>query len=494
MGFADFVREKMRSFLQIQPPQAFSINIDGMLDWKGNAIKNRIWYRGDSTELNQLYKQIDLYEDMHMFWAAVPTEGMEIAKRHTGIPAVIVDTLAAISTNNLSDIKLEDAEYRRVWDETYKENKFEKLLNRAVTAGLYIGDGAFKISFDPEISEYPIIEFIDGDNVEFVYRRGRIYEIIFRAVIEHRDKRFTLEEHYGYGYIKYKLYEGDDELSPADYEETEQYKDMAFGANADKKYMLAVPLMFFQSEKYPGRGRSIFDKKIDAFDGLDEAWSQWLDALRAGRTKTYIPDSLIPRDPKTGQIREPNAFDNRYIQTDADMKENGQNRITTESAPIQHDGYLSTYITALDLTLQGLISPSTIGIDVKKLDNAEAQREKEKVTLYTRSVIIEALQEDLELLVESTIRAYYEWAFKMQVENVEVEVTFGDYANPSFEAQIATVVMARQGGVMSTETIVEELYGDTRTDEWKAEEVARLKKETGLERVEEPSVNMDMYV
>ena len=40
---------------------------------------------------------------------------------------------------------------------------------------------------------------------------------------------------------------------------------------------------------------------------------------------------------------------------------------------IPHDSYLASYVTALDLCLQGVISPSTLGIDVKKLDNAEAQ-------------------------------------------------------------------------------------------------------------------------
>ena len=62
-------------------------------------------------------------------------------------------------------------------------------------------------------------------------------------------------------------------------------------------------------------------------------------------------------------------------------------------------------MTALDLCLQGIIS-STLGLDVKKLDNAEAQREKEKTTLYTRNAIVEALQEKLPELVSAAINAY----------------------------------------------------------------------------------------
>ena len=46
--------------------------------------------------------------------------------------------------------------------------------------------------------------------------------------------------------------------------------------------------MIFESAKYEGRGGSIFDGKLDNFDSLDEAWSQWMDALRAGRAKTYL--------------------------------------------------------------------------------------------------------------------------------------------------------------------------------------------------------------
>ncbi|MCQ4638771.1 hypothetical protein NE619_18770, partial [Anaerovorax odorimutans] len=61
------------------------------------------------------------------------------------------------------------------------------------------------------------------------------------------------------------------------------YRDDNNGAISQRgQYMLAVPLMFFESGKWDGRGQSVFDRKIDAFDSLDEIWSQWIDALRAG--------------------------------------------------------------------------------------------------------------------------------------------------------------------------------------------------------------------
>ena len=72
------------------------------------------------------------------------------------------------------------------------------------------------------------------------------------------------------------------------------------------------------------------------------------------------------------------------------------------------------------------------------------------------------------------------------VEAVKVDIPFGEYANPSFESQVETLAKARPG----VEAQVEELYGDSRDDEWKREEIARLKAEQGIAEVEEPGVNM----
>lgn len=68
-------------------------------------------------------------------------------------------------------------------------------------------------------------------------------------------------------------------------------------------------------------------------------------------------------------------------------------------------------------------------------------------------------------------------------------VEFGEYANPSFESQIETVGKAKSSRIMSNEAVVEELYGDTKTDEWKQEEIDRLNARDGMETLEEPALN-----
>lgn len=492
MGLINTVREKLRSFLRIEPPQQSTITIQQKLDYYANAAKNRIWYRGNSYELSQLYNQLDVSPTV--FWKASCTKGMEIRKIHTGLPKLIVDTLSNIIINDFNGVDFINSDLQKeIWENTYKANKGDKVLRKCVKDMLIVGDGAFKITFDKSIDEeYPIVEFYQGENVEYTRTRGRITEVIFVTEYIDNKEKYTLKEHYGYGYIKYRLYrENGDEVSPNSIEQTKWIdgKGVAF----DESIMLAVPCIFGDSEQYQGRGSNIFDGKSDDFDALDEAWSQWMDVLRAARPKEYIPECYIPRNPNTGELVKPNAFDNRFIAIYDDKSETGCNKITLDQPNIPHESYLQTYITALDLCLQGIISPSTLGIDVKKMDNAEAQREKEKTTLYTRGNLVQLVEEFMPELVKAVVCGYQIW-HELDIIPPNVAVNFGEYANPSFEAVVETVTKAKQGGIMSTESCVEELYGDSKDSEWKEQEVAKLKAEQGVQNMNDSSTADDLEI
>lgn len=108
----------------------------------------------------------------------------------------------------------------------------------------------------------------------------------------------------------------------------------------DRSQILAVPFKIFESAKYKNRGGSIFDGKLDSFDAFDEVWSQWMDALRAGRSKTYIPEDMIPKNENNGTLLKPNPFDNRFIQTASAFAEDGRPGIEVKQPDIPHDSYL----------------------------------------------------------------------------------------------------------------------------------------------------------
>ena len=136
------------------------------------------------------------------------------------------------------------------------------------------------------------------------------------------------------------------------------------------------------------------------------------------------------------------------------------------------------------------MSPATLGIDLKKTDNAEAQREKEKVTLHVRNKIVDSLNEVLPELFGRILQCCDLMQGKDPGE-YEVMVKFGEYASPDFDTTVDTVGKAKQYGIMSLETSVDQLYGDTWTDDQKQEEVQRLKEEQGIAVVEVPDIRMD---
>lgn len=476
------VKDLIKKWLEIVPAEDQKIRIDADMTHLDSCFEYQLWYRGSASELEQFYKSLTTVHDdtiRSKFWAAVPTKGNKLRKIHSGLPGLMVDMITSIVMSDLNGIEVTDP---NAWDDTWQaiadDNNFDDTLVQAISDVLVEGDGAWKISFDKNISEYPIVEFYPASRVKFEKERGRVKKIIFttRYYVEATSKAYFLEEHYSKGQIDYKLYdEMGNEVSLGNVPELKDLKPISWTDD----FVMAIPMMFYKSAKFKGRGRSIFDRKTDCFDAYDEAISQWQDALRLGRVKTYIPETMIPRDPATGTILPPNPFDNQYIATKGNMAEDSKDKITVDAPTIDYKGLLQTYINTLDMCLQGIISPSTLGIDVKKLDNAEAQREKEKATLYTRNNVIKALNKVIPDLVKNVLGVYAA-LYNMGVEDVDASITFGEYANPSFEAQVETLGKAASSNLMSTETQVDELWGDTKDDEWKAKEVERIKAEKGI--------------
>lgn len=487
---AEKIKIGVRKWLDITPAQPTVFQIQETMSYEATLVRNRIWYNGDPDELSQLYAQMGSTgsaQNKYRFWAAVSSPGREIRKIHTGLPGIKVDVLTDIVMTDFNGITVPDNK-KDVWDEICKENNFKDMLDTAVRECLYMGDGAFKISIDQDVSDYPIVEWYPADRIDIIAERSRLKEVVFKTSYSHNRREYMLCEHYGMGYITYNLFDQTrrQEVTLNTIPQTEGLEAVQYkGAG---KFCMAVPMRFFKNPKQKERGKSIYDGKTDDYDALDEAWSQWIQALRDGRSKTYIPEDMLPRNKETGVPIPPNAFDNQYIKIDGGMGEDGKNRIDVEQPEIPHDSYMTTYITALDLCLQGCISPSTLGIDVKKLDNGEAQREKEKTTLYTRGKMIDALQDTIPILVDTIFKAINVMS-EQTPEDVVATIGFGEYANPSFESQVETVGKAKQQGIMSNEAAVEELYGDTKDQDWKDGEIARLNARDGVEIMEEPGVN-----
>lgn len=119
MGWISDMNEKIkrgiRSWLQIMPSSPYNIQIQELADFELSAIRNRIWYRGDGNELEQMYLQCQEYADKYKFWASRCTPGLEIRKIHTGIPSLIVKTLSSITLADMNDFDFAREIQRQTW-------------------------------------------------------------------------------------------------------------------------------------------------------------------------------------------------------------------------------------------------------------------------------------------------------------------------------------------------------------------------------------------
>lgn len=358
----------LQSWLEIEPAQGRGLTVREPLDHAANVLRNRVWYRGDACELDQLFKQLaDDPVSRARFWAAAP-ENEQIRKAHSGLPAVMVDTLAGIVRGDMEALRFDDPAAARRWQAVADENDFPALVARAVSECLVTGDGAFRVCLDAAAATGPILDFAGADRVEYVRRHGRVAEVDFLTRVGARGR--VLRERYAPGSVRYELTE-DGRPLPLDAElELAGLRDVTF----DPRVMLAVPLQFWPSARWPGRGASIFDKKTDAFDAFDEIISQWMDAVRAGRVQRYIPECLIPRDPATGRLLTPGRFGASFVKIASSDREAAADRIETVQPEIRCEAFESAYAATLDQCLLGVMSPATLGIDLGRMASAEAQQ------------------------------------------------------------------------------------------------------------------------
>lgn len=491
----DKLRDALKDWLEIRPAAGQKIAINEPMSFNTEVIRNKIWYRGNANEIEQLYKQLDTgYGGTARFWASVP-ETEQIRKIHSGLPAMIVDTLAYIVCSDMSDVELGDDAAQDAWEEIAEAIHFDSLMTEAVTQTLVSADGAFKISIDTDISPYPLVEFFPADRISYLVRHGQLYGVDFWTDIRNDKRMFRLRERYALVNqectVTYALFNGDKEVPLDTVEELAGMKPVMVSGN----YLMAVPLKFYESPRFPGRGKSIYDNKTDVFDAHDEVVSQWIDAVRAGRVAKYIPEDMIPRSPDTGALltTDPvNSFGTHFIKTIPLPNETGkQGQIDVVQPEIRYEAYESTYASTLDMCLQGIISPATLGIDVGKMSSADAQREKKDVTGHTRNAITAVLEKVIPRLVSAVLMTYD----NMQGEapgRYDPYVTFGEYGAPDFGSRVETIGKAAASGVMSIESQVDELWGASKDDNWKAQEVARIKQLKGIEMAEEPYTGDDL--
>ena len=67
---SESIKRGLRSWLNVMPANPYNIQINEVADFETNAIRNRIWYRGDKKKKKKSYESVSEYTDKNKFWAS----------------------------------------------------------------------------------------------------------------------------------------------------------------------------------------------------------------------------------------------------------------------------------------------------------------------------------------------------------------------------------------------------------------------------------------
>lgn len=466
-----------------------------------------VWYDGDGDELLNFYTRENYigfnYEPFYMrnkknyFWAISSTEA-QIKRTHSGQPRNIVDTLVNImpfplisageNTKNLQAVVRESG-----LEQVYKDEQLPLTLVE--------GWGCWKINWDKDVSDYPSVEYVSAENVDFIYKSGKIIGIVFKNYYTSDKKRYLLLETRSIEWrpnssaaegsegervlvITNELYElpmnmaatdDDTPLKKVDLKtvpELESVEERIEIGPFDKLFAVPCVLLGNTSRQW-GYGRSIFTGKIDLFDDLDQALSQSSNAVRLSTPIEYIDEEYLERD-KNGLPKKPKAYDRKYVmmkgQKNGDGVATGQPVQITQPS-VEFSRYSDHAVQILLQILNGILSPATLGIDIAKKDNAAAQREKEKVTIFTRNALINGEERILRSLMEQMLMAKeFMDTGAVSVHAYDISVKFNEFADDSFENKLEALGKAYDMEEISTDMYLNKLYGDTLSEEERAAE------------------------
>ena len=469
-----------------------------------------IWYDGDEDEIFNFYTGNNTfeynYEPFYLrnkktyFWTISATE-TDIKRTHSGIPKSIVDTLVSITRFPSIRAGKTGLAYDKVNQNLKAILKHARIRtkykDRQMPLTMVEGWGCWKINWDNQYSKYPTAVYYRADAVDFIYKSEDIIGVMFRDYYQGADnKRYLVNETRAFKIIDgvkklcidtevFRAVKDTDEVA-----RIENFKEVVPELSGIEEHiefdncdiLFAVPCIFWEETDRTGAyGKSIFKGKIGLFDDLDQACSQAANSVRKSTPIEYIDSEYLERDRSTGLPKQPKAYDRKYTMfkgsKNADGSSTGSGPVQVTQPQLNFKQYSDECVDIIARIIHGIISPATLGIDLAKRDNAEAQREKEKVTIFTRNNIIDSETVILQDLCSQLLCAYeFMNSGKITHKEYDISVKFSEFADDSFENKLQKLGEAYNAENLSDKMFMTKLYGDTLSDAEFEEELKWLKE------------------
>lgn len=467
-----------------------------------NIKANRTWYLGDGDELLNWYTNQQTYgwaknpiynrNKRQYFWGMSINEAVK--RNHSGAPKAIVDTISNV-------VGMPHIEGDPRLDAIFEANDFEfMLMQRSRPMTLVEGDGAWKININPDLAPHPLIEWYGAEDWGPVYKSNVLIGMYFKSYYKDKDNKdyvlFEMRSKRKEGLaIEYRLFKlsKNDDLTPVRLDTIPELAGLEDHLIQGVSVLLAVPNKYYFDPLHPNRGKSLYDGKLDLFDFMDEILTQAGQTNRVSTPVEYYPTDLLQRTEKGVPIL-PKIYNRQYVKVEGTVDGDGNlnNTIQTTQPDLDFEGYMNLYSQVFGAALVGILSPSSLGIDIAKDDNADAQREKEKQTIFTRTTIMSNETKALLKLCNMLLMSQdYMDSGVFTEKDYGISIKYDEFANPSFESELQILGPAWSAGQISTERFVALLWAGKLSDEELAKEAAWLDENKAKDDFDLGALNED---
>lgn len=428
------------------------------------------------------------------------------AYAYFGIIPMIVQGKVNLIASNGFECKSDDKDLEK------KLNRVKELaeLEKKFVEGAYwesgIGDFAYRISYDPELSELPIIDVIEPQHLEVNYSHGRIKSFVVKEVSSEDPSYELCEIHHknqnGYAVIDYR-FRKDGRYVPTN--------DGALMDECRSKFPADLKL---ESQVFPIKGFMLIYKQNESNnmlykgergvpdiqglfpieDGLTEVASDLVDAIRKGGIKEWVSDELIPQD-ENGRTLQRDPFRKTIITTKGSSTPGeSQKLIQLTQGNINWEAYTRTIQNLMSIAINKAgLAPTTLGLTGLESINssAESQDAREKTSLRRREICLNGWQKTLKDLMNLWLQVYdYINGYTIIDYSDLINIQFNEYTNPSLESVTDVLVRQVAGGIKSKETAISEL-NDGWSDEQVQQELQKVMAEMTPTLNENKEVNVN---
>lgn len=275
-----------------------------------------VWYSADPDRIRSFY---DSYQDTGgmltrrpRFWGrASSITGRESPTRmHVPVASDICTLSADLLFSEAPTFAFEtptvEARWETLTDPTNGIDLHTLLLAAGETSAA-LGGTYWRLSWDLDISELPLLAFADPDSAYGEWSWGRLQAVLFWRVLPAQGESRVVWRHierHTPGRVEHALYAGDDGrignrvpliehpgTAPLAESLTDQdYLDLPEGLMTAG----AVPNVLPNRRRRGSMsGRSDLDGLADLFDAIDEVWTSLVRDFRLGKTRVMVPSEYL---------------------------------------------------------------------------------------------------------------------------------------------------------------------------------------------------------